>query len=143
MNKSDIEVYKDIQKNAERAMKSIDALQDKVYDRDMASLLIRQNMQYANLRNKAISKMVDAHSDTYHSSAFTDFLIKGAIQVNTLFNTSTSHIAELMIQSNSKGLMYMWKSLNMHGRLAKEAVEFADEFIQLEEKNIRILREYL
>lgn len=143
MNKSDLEVYRDVQKNAERGMKLIDALQDKIYDRDMASLLIRQNMQYEKIRNKAVNKIVNAHSDTYHASVWSDFLIKGPIQVNTLFNTSTSHIAALMIQANSKGLVNMWKTLNMHGRLAKEAVEFADEMIQLEEKNIRILREYL
>lgn len=143
MNKSDVEVYKDIQKNAEMAMKAIDTMQSKVYDDELSALLSKQNMKYGEIRNKALHKIITSKTEPYHSTVWSDIALKSGIQMNTMLNTSTSHVAELLNRGNSRGMAYMWKSLNLHARYASEAVEFADELIQIEEINIKALKEYL
>ncbi|HKM04096.1 MAG TPA: hypothetical protein VJZ04_05820 [Lachnospiraceae bacterium] len=143
MNKADIEVYKEIQRNAEMTMKAIDTVQDKVYDDDLALQLSKQNMKYTELRNKSIDKLLTGKADPYHGNAIQDVKLVSGIHMSTMLNTSTSHLAEIMIQENNRGLTHMWKSLNQHGNSSKEAMEIANELVNFQESNIRSLKRYL
>ena len=62
---------------------------------------------------------------------------------NTMLNDSTSHIAELMIKGNNRGLTDMWKIMNHHKNAGKESVEVAKELMDFEEKCIQSLKVYL
>lgn len=63
--------------------------------------------------------------------------------MNTLFNTSTSHLAELMIQGSNRGITQMCKVLNHNPQAAAMSMELAKELMDFEEKNIHILKKYL
>ena len=60
-----------------------------------------------------------------------------------MLNDSTSHIAELMIKGNNRGLTDMWKIMNHHKNAGKESVEVAKELMDFEEKCIQSLKVYL
>lgn len=143
MNEADKKIYWEVQKNAEMAMKAIDSIQEKLQDDALTSVLVRHNMEYEELRNKTKRKLLNDKKKTYRGTVWNDFLLKTEINMNTLLNTSQSHIAELMIQGNSRGLANIWRSLNLHGNSAKEALEVAEEFAGLEEKCIKELKKYL
>ena len=70
-------------------------------------------------------------------------MLATGIHSNTMFNTSTSHIAEMVIQGSNRGLTDMWKSLNHNKQAAKQSVEFAKELMDFEEKNIGCLKSFL
>ena len=70
-------------------------------------------------------------------------LVAGGIHKDTLFNTSTSHIAELMIQESSRKISRLFQSLHKYENAGDEAVEMAREFMDFEESNIRQLRKFL
>ena len=143
MHKADAEVLREVQKNSEMAMKAIDHIQDKVYDSKLASTLASQNIKYMKIRNKALKKIIDENAEPFHGTVWQDLMLSSAIHANTIWNTSTSHLAEMLIQGSNRGITHLWKSLNMHGRYADFAVEFAEELIDLEEENIAALRDYL
>lgn len=143
MHKADVEVLREVQKNSEMAMKAIDHIQDKVYDSKLATTLAAQNMKYMQIRNRALKRMIDENAEPYHGTVWQDMMLNSAIQANTIFNTSTSHLAELLIQGSSRGITHLWKSLNMHGKYADFAVEFAEELIDIEQENIASLKRYL
>ena len=63
-------------------------------------------------------------------------MLKSAIHINTLLNTSTSHLAELMIQGSNRGITDMCKSLNHNATEKSMATELARELMDFEEKNI-------
>lgn len=143
MNKADVQVYKDIQKNTEMGMKAIDAIRDKCGDEDFVFLLTKQNAEYHELYNKAENKLIDAKVEPYRGNAVDNFFLKIGIHMNTLLNTSTSHMAELMIRERNTGVTKLWKSLNHNSMVATEAAEMAKEFIHLEEDGIEALKKYL
>lgn len=143
VNQSDIEVYREVQRNAETAMKAIDTIRDKVYDDDLALLLSRQNMEYSDIRNKALTKLIEAKAEPYRGNAVNDLMLKSGIHMNTMLNTSTSHVAELMIQGSSRGQAKMWKALNANGKYAMEASEMAEEIVKVEELGISAYKKYL
>lgn len=143
MKKDDIKILQEVQKNSGMAMKAIHAVSQKVYDDDLAVQISRQGMKYSDLYNKATDKLLEGKAQSYQGSGFEDIMIKGGIRSNTLFNTSTSHIAEIMIQGSNRGLTDMWKTINHHENAGNASLEIAKELMDFEEKNIERLKKYL
>ena len=143
MKPEEIFIYRDIQKSAEMAMKAIDTISDKVYEDDLALQITRQSLKYGDIRNRALDRLLAAKAEPVHTNYLQDIMLKGAIHMNTLLNTSTSHIAELMIQGSNRGITDMCKSLNHNATEQSMAVELAKELMDFEEKDIAVMKKYL
>ena len=143
MKPEEIFIYRDIQKNTEMAIKAIDTLSDKVYEDDFALQISRQSLKYSDIRSRAMDKLLAARAEPVHTNYMADFMLKSAIHMNTLLNTSTSHLAELMIQGSNRGITDMCKSLNHNATGDSMAMELARELMDFEEKNIEIMKRYL
>lgn len=143
MQKQEINVYREIQKNTEMAMKAIDTISDKIYDDQLSTQISKQSLKYAEIRNQAYDKLLEAHAEPYRSSHMENLMLTGGIQYNTLFNTSTSHIAELMIKGSNMGVLEMTKVLNHNEDAGEQAVGLANRLLEFESKNIERLTKYL
>ncbi|MCI5880645.1 MAG: hypothetical protein MRZ85_01925 [Clostridium sp.] len=143
MKPEEIFIYRDIQRNTEMAIKAIDTLSDKVYEDDFALQISRQSLKYSDIRRRAMEKLLAARAEPVHTNYMADFMLKSAIHINTLLNTSTSHLAELMIQGSNRGITDMCKSLNHNATEKSMATELARELMDFEEKNIEVMKRYL
>lgn len=143
MKPQEIEVYRKIQRNAEMAMKAIDTISDMVYDEQLSMQITRQSLKYSQLRGEAVEKLLEAKAEPYHSNQFEDIMLKGGIHYNTMLNTSTSHIAELMIKGSHNGIVEMNKVLNHNEEAGERPSSLAKQLIAFEEKNINQLKKYL
>lgn len=143
MKRDDAEILREVQKNTEMAMKAIDTISDKVYDDDLAVQLSKQALKYSEIHNKALDRILEGKAEPYRTNNVSQMMLVGGIHSNTLFNTSTSHIAELMIQGSNRGITDMCKSLNHHERADHISLEIAKELMDFEEKNIERLKKYL
>lgn len=143
MRKQEVNIYKEIQKTTERAMKAIDTVAEKIYDENLALQISKQSLKFAEIRNQAYDRILEAKAEPYRSSYFSDLRVSGAIQYNTLLNTSTSKIAELMIKESNVGVLEMNKALNHNEDADKRSVALAHQLIELEEKNMETLKKYL
>lgn len=143
MKAEEAAVYREIQKNTDNAMKAIDTISGKVYDDDFALQISRQSLEYAEIYQAASRKLVEAKAERYQSTALSDALLKTGIHYNTLLNTSTDHIAELMIKGNNNGILEMEKVLKHNERAGEGSVALAKQLIECEQKNIRSLKQYL
>ena len=147
MKPEEIKVFREIQKNAEMAIKSIETLSDKSYEDDFSLQISRQALKYSDIRNRAMDKLLGAKAEPVHQNYLSDMMLKGSVHMNTFFDTSTSHLAEMMIQGSNRGLTEMYKTLN-HNAKDKAmsntyAVELAKELMDFEEKNINIMKKFL
>lgn len=143
MRWEDIQVFRVVQKNAELAMKAVDTVSDKTYDDDLALHLSRQSLKYSELRNQAAGKLLSAHLEPSRKNVVEEMVVAGTMHRDTLLNTSTSHIAELIIQESSRKINKLCQSLHKYENAGEEAVEMAREFMDFEESNIRQLRKFL
>ncbi|WWR16933.1 hypothetical protein V1224_05730 [Lachnospiraceae bacterium JLR.KK008] len=143
MRREDIQVLRDVQKNAELAMKAVDTISDKIYDDSLALQLSRQSLKYSQLRNQAVDKLLAAHLEPARTTVIEEMLVAGGIHRDTLLNTSTSHIAELAIQESSRKISRLCQSLHKYTNAGDDTVEIAREFMDFEETNIRQLRKFL
>lgn len=143
MKQDDIAILREIQKNTQMAMTTIDTLLDKSSDDEFIIKLSKQSIGYAKIHNDAVEKLVEEQSGVYRSNQIADFLLRGSVHMGTLLNISTSHLAEMKIQGSSKGLTSMYKTVK-HNALAQDmSVELAKELMEFEERNIEQMKEYL
>lgn len=143
VKKDDAEILREVQKNTELAMKAIDTISDKVYDDDLAVQLSKQSLKYSEIHNKALDKILEGKAEPYRTNNISQMMLVGGIHSNTLFDTSTGHIAEMMIQGSNIGITEMCKAMNHHERAENVSLEIAKELMDFEEKNIERLKKYL
>ncbi len=143
MKSDDIGILQDVQRNTKMAMKAIDALSGKIYDDTLSVQMARESMKYAEIYNKAADRLLSGKAAFYRDNGFQDMMLKGSVNMNTMLNTSTSHIAEMLIQGSNRGLTSMWKSVNHHEKAGDVSMEIAKELMDFVEKNIERLKQYL
>ncbi len=143
MKLDDVRVLQEVQKNTKMAMKAIDTISEKIYDDGLSVQAARESMKYADIYNKATDRLLEGRAASYRESGFQDMMVKGGVRANTMLNTSTSHIAELLIQGSNRGLTSMWKAINHHENAGNVSMEVAKELMDFEEKNIERLKHYL
>ncbi len=143
MKAQEARVYREIQKNTETAMKTIDALSDKVYDDQLAIQISRQSLGYSRLHNEATQALLDARAEPYRGTYLSDVALKTGLYYNTLLNTSTSHIAEMMIRESNNGIVDMEKVLKHSEDAGETTVSLARRLIDFERKSIARLKDYL
>ena len=143
MKSDDAEVLREVQKNTKMAIKALDALKDRVYDDGLSTQIARESMKYGEIYNKATDQLLKGKASSYQESGFQDMMLKSAIWANTLMNTSTSHMAELLIQGSNRGLTSMWKAVNHNENAGQLAMEMAKELMDFEEKNVERLKKFL
>lgn len=143
MKHDDVAILKEIQRNTQMAMTAIDTILDKVSDDEFTVKLSKQSIGYARIHNDAVEQLIDEQSSTYRSNQAADIMLRGSIHLSTMLNTSTSHLAEMMIQGSNRGLTSMYKAVK-HNALAEDrAVELAKELMDFEEKSIEQMKDYL
>ena len=126
------------------AIKALEAIEDKIYDDRLAEMVADQELRYAKIRDRAVQTLVEGKAQKYHGNAMEDMMLKFGIGYNTLFNTSTSHIAEMIIKGSNNGILEMEKVLAHNGDMAgRSCVELAGELLTMENNNVRALKDYL
>lgn len=143
MKQDDITILREIQRNTQMAMTTIDTLLDKTSDDDFTLKLSRQSLGYARIHNDAVERLIEEESGTYRSNQIADFMLRSSVHMGTMLNVSTSHMAEMMIQGSNKGMTSMYKAVK-HNTLAQDrSVELAQELMDFEAKNIEQLKDFL
>lgn len=154
MNRQDIEILHEVQRNTEMAMLAIDTIADKVINDDMSYQLEKQNLVFSNIHNHAVKELVEANVKVDRNSSLQELMLKGGIHMNTLFDVSTSHLADLMIRGNAQGITSMCKVLNRQknvkyvpdryrSKTVSMAMEVAQELIAFEENCMEKWRAFL
>ena len=143
MISQEVKIYREIQRNADMAMKAIDTIADKVNDDELSFQISRQSLKYSELHNEAVKQLIDAKTRPLQSSYLSDAILKAGLRYNTMLNTSTSHLAELLIRENNNGILEMEKVLKANGEAGEKPTALAKQLIAFEEKNVRSLKEYL
>ena len=103
----------------------------------------KQSLKYAEIRNQAYDKLLEAKAEPYRGSYVENLKLAGGIQYNTLFNTSTSRIAEVMIKGCNEGVLELNRVLNHNEQADEQALSLANKLIEFEGKNIAQFTKYL
>lgn len=143
MKSDDVSMLREVQKKSSTALKAIQAISEYVDNADMSRMLFGQSKIIENIRNRAVESLMEGGEEVRQESLVSQTLVSGAIHMNTMLNTSTSHIAELMIKNHQKGVTGMWRAMNRYDTATNRSVELAQELADFEESCIERMRPYL
>ncbi len=143
MKKDDLKLYHSIQRNAELAMSALDAVTERVYDKDLSVEMSREFMTFADIHNRALKELTKEKEEGYRNSQVQEVLKRSGLQMSTMLDSSTSHVADILIQENSKGVTDIWRNMKTYENAGKTCMELAEELAGFEEKNMERLKRYL
>ena len=141
-NYEEINVLKETKKSASMAVNEIDALMGKIYNQEFAYELTAQRNRFRDFERKAEAGLWE-YGLTPRQSSLGKAMLWGAIQANTMLNISTPHMADMMIQGNSRGITELLKVKHNNKNEGSYANELAEEIMNFEEENIERLKKFL
>jgi len=65
------------------------------------------------------------------------------VQMNTLLDKTSSHMAEMLIQGSSMGMIDNTKTLNTHKNLSPKVEKLTRRLNEIEENNVEAMKRYL
>ncbi len=143
MNSQEITVYREIQRNTEMAMTALEKITNKISDRGLARQAAKQSVGYTEIHNVALDQILEAKASPYHTKPMANAMLKTAVACNTFMDSSTGHIAELLMKGSNMGVIEMNKVLNRNTGAGEESVALANKLLDFEAKNLETLKKYL
>ena len=135
----------EIYKNAKMGADSIINLLPHVKEDSLRSVMTMQLDGYEKYAARAAEALCKMGLEAKEENIVTRFSARIGVAINTMIDSTTSHIAEMMIEGSNMGVTDMTKLLNSQGPrgACKEATRLAREIIAFEEHNLEMLKRYL
>lgn len=135
------EIFKDTKMGAD----SIINLLPHVENDGLRSLMTQQLDGYEKYAAKAAKALTASGETPRENGIVARTSARIGMAFNTMLDSTTSHIAEMMVEGSNMGITSMTKLLNTyvpHGT-APAAVQLAREIVAFEEHNVEMLKRYL
>ena len=139
------EIAAKIYKNMKMGSDSVAKLLDKVQDGSFKSAMMKQLNGYESFAAKAKMMLSDNGEEAKEESPMTKFWATVGMKMNTLMDSSVSHIAEMMIEGSTMGITDTTKIINEYEGKSEcaDALALARDIVKFEQSNIEVLKKYL
>lgn len=136
-------VLNEIHKSAKMGMDSISYVSEKVSEPNLKDNLSFQYTQYGDILD-SVNEIYKKYGGIPHDdNLMTQAMAWTGIQMNTITNKSNSHIADMLIQGTTMGIIEGRKLLNQNPTIDKEVRGVLDTFVKMQENNVEQLKTFL
>ena len=138
-----IRILDEIHKGAKMGMDSISFVSEKVGDENLKVILSYQYNLYGVILdqvNDVYKKYGDIPDD---NNVMAQTMAWTGIQMNTIKDKSNSHIADMLIQGTTMGIIEGRKLLNNNPNADKQVIQILDNFVKMQENNVEKLKTFL
>lgn len=132
-----------IYQNTSTAIQSIADLLKKTNDKTFKKLLSAQSERYQNIKVEIQELAHEQDIELKDNSMFEKIKLWSGIQINTLTNDSTRHLAELMLIGTVMGTLTCYKNKVDFQHAHPKSLTLLKKLEQLEEENFKELKKYL
>lgn len=143
MNNDDKELLGGIYKLCETGMEATKTVIPKVTSNALRAELSEQYNDYSQAKSETEQALVDAGAMPQGNNVISKAVMWGSIQMNTLTESSSDHIAEIMINGTTMGVVDLTKHIGACKNADDSTVKYAKEFIRKEERHIDNLKAFL
>ena len=137
--------FGEIYKNTKMGADAIINLLPHVKDDTVRSLMTMQLDGYEKYATRAAEQLEARNVTPREEGLLTRVSARIGMAFQTLLDSTTSHIAQMMIEGSNMGITEMTKLLNTYAPLgeAEEAVRLAREIVAFEQHNVEIMKRFL
>lgn len=139
-----VELLNEIYLNCKMGATAVDELLPNVADTAFASELQNTMMQHQTMVNRAATELRSRSKIPSERGALAKAGLWSSIKLHMFTNkNNNSHIAEMMIQGDTMGIINMTKALKSYNAADPEVVEIARTVITQEQDSIERMKQYL
>lgn len=138
-----MELLQFVYQNTKMGEDNLRSLLPSVEDTDLKSHLHRQMTGYSKFNNQAEEEICKRNGQPKENSAMSKFASRMGVKMNAMKDHSASHIADMMIQGSTMGIVDMTEHLNRCGDVDATAKRLANDVVHFEQNNIDRLKSYL
>ena len=134
-----------IYKNVKMGSDLIVTMMPKIDDQQLKADVTEQLASYEKYATKVKKMIKKAGEEPKEESSISKFMAKMGVQMNTLTDSTTSHLAEMMIQGSVMNVTDLLRKIHESEITDGGSAEIcmAREIVSFEEKNIEKFKEYL
>lgn len=137
------EMLQFLYKNASMSADTTKRVMDKTRDKRLKNELASQIMGYRRFAGEATDGLRSHGLMPQDNSVMTKLMTNMGIEMNTMIDSTSSHIAELMINGTNMGIIKMHKHLNRNKSCDENTTEMCNRLLKFEKDNITSLERYL
>lgn len=132
-----------IYQNTSTAVQSINELIKKTEDKKFKDLLNAQYKRYEDFQTKVEELAATHNIELKDNNWFEKAKLWSSIQMSTMSDDSTRHLAELMLVGTVMGTLTCYKNKIDYASADQETLTLLKELEEMEEKNFNELKKYL
>lgn len=144
-NSSSEKLLEELYKNSKMGANSIIDLLPKVKDQNMRDELTSELDSFEKFAKEAETLLYEINTEPQEESLFARLGTKMSVAMNTMVDSTSSHIAEMMIKGATMGITEATKLLreSENSSCSEEALSLARRLIKYEEESIDRLKKFL
>ena len=144
MGNCNLDFIGEVYRNASVALQSINDIMDKIEDNGLKAEIQKEYEGYESFISELTSYMTEKGYEIKDISAMKKAMMWSAINMNTAFDQSKSHISQIMIKGTVMGITELTTLINNSDCLTDEkALEYAKRLLALEEEYEERLKKFL
>lgn len=141
--KMNVKLLDDAYKNARMGSYAIDCIVDKIKDEQLNDLIKKQNEYYlsaTNRLNEYAERIGYRPKDLSVMLKTSSFV---SINMKTIINKDTSHIAEMLVQGTTMGITTLIKELSENASADEELIDISRNIVMHQEEFVESLKNFL
>lgn len=138
-----VKMLKEIYRSSKTAMDAISILLSKTDSPEFRQSLQGQLDSYRDIAEQSVMQLSGFRELPDDSDVFSKLGLWSAVQINTFTNKNVDHMAEIMISGSTMGIIDMTRFVHSDRDIDVYAVELGNRLIDVEQKNIDIMRSFL
>ncbi|HIS26004.1 MAG TPA: hypothetical protein IAA57_03735 [Candidatus Pullilachnospira intestinigallinarum] len=132
-----------VYQNAEMGVNTMKQIMDLVEEDSMKEHLRSQLTAYEDFQQEARKLLNENGYDEKGIGALDRLKTYLMINMQTMTDTSASHIAKMLITGSNMGIVEATQNLKKYEHADKEAIKLMERLMKTEEKNVQELKRYL
>ena len=134
-------IYKNVKMGSELIM----TMMPKIDDQQLKAYVTEQLASYEKYASKVKDLINKSGEEPKEESLISKWMAKMGVQMNTLTDSTTSHLAEMMIQGSTMNITDLLRKIHESESSDGQGgeISLAREIVNFEEKNVEKLKEFL
>ncbi len=144
MEENNLKILKEIHKATKMGMDSISFVSEKLDDNKLKDNLSFQYTQYGQVMDR-VNKLYENYGEIPEDKNVMNTIMGWTgVQMNTMTDKTPSHIAEIMIEGTTMGIIEGRKLINNEANQAsKDVKDLLNNFVTFQENNVEQLKKFL
>ena len=137
------DLLEEVYRATQMGLEGIRAVTPKIEDTQLKKEIRREEAVYQKFVSRAEEMLAAKGAIPQTHDGVNKAMLWGSVQMNTLMDSSPEHMAELLINGTTMGIVDMTKKISELGDSDAGARRLAEDFINFEEKSVEQLKKYL